>query len=269
VKKTDSFSQPIDDVGGKYPTQWAGYVHLQPRTPEGKSHLRHLGDDYNGAGGGNSDLGYDVKAIANGVVEKVIYWNGRYGFGNHVFVKHYLSDYLKEKCGNGIIYSHYAHLDAFRCHEGQEVTKGQVIAKLGNSGTRWAHLHLSIRKPTGRGYEDYPSHKSLSWINERYFRPYTFIQENLEPKTPELDRETRQPVCEDDGSIHPVSSPSDVPELPQQPRSDRDVSSNNDTPNIVVPSKETSPENTEKDKYSGLIGLIRIIIGEVTKLWKL
>ena len=163
--------------GGQYPSNWAGYTFLQPRTPEGKPNLRHIGVDYNGTGPGNSDLGLDVLCIAHGFVEKVIKWNGKGGYGNHVFVKHELSQKLKDKYGE-VIYSHYAHLNDIVCTQGQDIDQGMLIGHVGKSGTQYAHLHLEIKKPTGLGYESYPSDKPETWLKQYYFDPYYFIEEN-------------------------------------------------------------------------------------------
>lgn len=61
---------------------------------------------------------------------------------------------VKNGYGNCIIIVHkfgfetlYAHLTAFYCKVGQEVSKGQIIAFLGNTGrTTGAHLHYEIHK---------------------------------------------------------------------------------------------------------------------------
>jgi murein DD-endopeptidase MepM/ murein hydrolase activator NlpD len=178
MKKTDSFCQPLPGYGGTYPNNWAGYIHLQKRTPEGLPNLRHLGDDYNGPGGGDTDEGLRVEAIADGVVEKVIAWNGAAGFGNHIFIRHELSPELREaikrdyKIDTDILYSHYAHLKQNLAWDGMEVLKGQLIAYCGKTGTKWAHLHCELRKGTGLGYESYPSGNSVEWINQYYLSPF-------------------------------------------------------------------------------------------------
>lgn len=178
--KTDSFIHPLPGYGGQYPNNWAGYIAFQPRTPEGYPNRRHLGVDYNGSGGGDSDLGMDVVCMGHGIVEACIYWDGKsYGFGNHVFVRHELSDRLYEAfkqppwgIDSRIVYSHYAHLDKIAVRVGQEISKGELIGKCGKSGTSWAHLHSELRKPTGMGYESYPSSEPLEWQRSYYFDNY-------------------------------------------------------------------------------------------------
>lgn len=188
--QADSFVQPLPKFAGTYPRDWAGYIHLQPRTPEGRSDLLHIGDDYNGAGGGDADLGLDVVGIGAGICETVIPWNGNYGFGNHVFIRHELTNALREKVkrdfgiDSQIFYSHYAHLKDYIIKPGQEIAKGQVIAHVGKTGTKQAHLHFDVRKPTGAGYESYPSAVTQkSWVEQYYPRPFTFVEKYKEVTT--------------------------------------------------------------------------------------
>jgi len=191
MRKADSFAHPLPGYGGQYPNNWAGYIAFQPRTPEGYPNRRHLGVDYNGPGGGDTDLGMDVVSMGHGIVEACIYWDGKsYGFGNHVFVRHELSDRLYEAfklppwgIDSRIVYSHYAHLDKIAVSPGQEVSKGDLIGKNGKSGTSWAHLHCELRKPTGKGYESYPSSEPLEWQRSYYFDTFV-VAENYSEDAP-------------------------------------------------------------------------------------
>lgn len=189
--QADSFVHPIK-YAGNYDSFWPGYKHLQSRAGEGLPNNVHLGDDYNGAGAGNADLGMDVVAVANGIVEAVIQAYG-YGFGKHIFIRHELTWGVRAKLlqlwgvnvPTPFIYSHYAHLNDFKISTGAEVKKGQLIAHLGNSGTQYAHTHLELRRPTGLGYESYPGKLTspvtaftapLSWINQYYIPPFKTIE---------------------------------------------------------------------------------------------
>jgi len=75
--------------------------------------------------------GTPVQSPADGIVTKA----SRSGsYGNVVFIAH----------GNGVT-TRFAHLDGFAVKTGQEVTRGDVIGYLGNTGrSLGAHLHYEI-----------------------------------------------------------------------------------------------------------------------------
>jgi lipoprotein NlpD len=77
--------------------------------------------------------GTPVQAIERG---EVIYSDQLRGYGNIVIVRH-----------QGGIVSVYAHNQINLVREGQQVSKGEVIAKVGSTGrVTGPHLHLEIRK---------------------------------------------------------------------------------------------------------------------------
>ena len=107
----------------------------------------HLGDDWNGVGGGNSDLGDPIYAIGNGYISEVKDYEG--GWGNVVRIVHLHNDKLYE--------SLYAHCDSILVSSSRFIKKGEQIATIGNcNGTYYAHLHLEIRNEVdldiGGGY---------------------------------------------------------------------------------------------------------------------
>ena len=74
-----------------------------------------------------------VKAAADG---RVVYaGNALRGYGNLVIIKH-SDDYL----------SAYAHADKILVKEKQNVTAGQLVAKMGSTGTDKVMLHFEIRR---------------------------------------------------------------------------------------------------------------------------
>lgn len=102
----------------------------------------HEGVDVNDNGGGNSDLGKPIVAIADGVVTSVHDHTGVPTFGKHI---HYQIDGPW-----GTRYVHHAHCQAILVQVGDKIQEGQVIARVGNSGTVFAHDHWAIKKrPTG------------------------------------------------------------------------------------------------------------------------
>jgi murein DD-endopeptidase MepM/ murein hydrolase activator NlpD len=112
---------------------------------------RHLGDDLNGIGGQDSDLGDAVYAVAEGQVGYAG-WAGD-GWGNVIAVTHRLPD------SGRVIQSFYAHLDSMRVPVGELVRRGQVIGTVGKADGRYlAHLHFELRDfcslSAGAGYAD-------------------------------------------------------------------------------------------------------------------
>lgn len=77
-------------------------------------------------------IGTDVYATGNGVVEDVI--QSKRGYGNHIIINH------------GFGYKTiYAHLDRANVRRGQKVSRGDIIAYVGNSGLSLApHLHYEV-----------------------------------------------------------------------------------------------------------------------------
>lgn len=127
------------------PPDASGYYDAQPFGAND-----HLGNDWNGDGGGNTDLGDPVHSIAAGVVRIASDLGG--GWGNVVRVVH--------ACGEvpgGEVESLYAHLDAIDVREGQRVARGERLGTIGTAGGQYrAHLHLELRArpglPLGGGY---------------------------------------------------------------------------------------------------------------------
>jgi murein DD-endopeptidase MepM/ murein hydrolase activator NlpD len=112
----------------------------------------HLGDDWNGLGGGDTDLGDPVVAIADGIVAEATDHGG--GWGNVVRVVHACGD-----ADGAEVESLYAHLAtiASAAEPGARIRRGEPIGTIGTAGGRYlAHLHLELRAepglPLGGGY---------------------------------------------------------------------------------------------------------------------
>lgn len=136
-----------------------GYYNAQKFTVN-----NHLGDDWNGKGGGNTDLGDPMYAIGNGYVNFAAAIGG--GWGNVIRIIHKYKDTYYE--------SLYAHCDKISVKKGSFVTKGTQIGTIGNAdGAYYAHLHLEIRDSIlmeiGGGYSE---------DTTGYLNPTTFIITN-------------------------------------------------------------------------------------------
>ncbi|KAA1247049.1 murein hydrolase activator EnvC [Aquimarina sp. RZ0] len=136
-----------------------GYYNAQKFTEN-----NHLGDDWNGIGGGNSDLGDAVYSIANGYVSFAQHIKG--GWGNVIRIVHrYEGNYYE---------SVYAHCQTIKVKEGDLIKKGTLIGTIGTAnGIYLAHLHLEIRDnifmDIGGGYAE---------DTKGYIDPTKFIQRN-------------------------------------------------------------------------------------------
>jgi len=133
----DGFDYPVGKPEG------TGYYKARGFWPNG-----HLGEDWNGRKGGNSDLGDPVYTIGHGVV--VYSDDYRSGWGNVIIIRHA----YREK--NGRIYfidSQYGHLQKRMVGTGQKVKRGEQIGTIGRGPRNmyYAHLHFEIRKNLGIG----------------------------------------------------------------------------------------------------------------------
>ncbi|MEL7531455.1 MAG: M23 family metallopeptidase [Bacteroidota bacterium] len=126
----------------------------------------HLGDDWNGRGGGNSDLGDPVYSVARGLVVEANDFGG--GWGNVLRIVHQLDSAGRQ------VESLYAHLDTILLEEGDFVERGDQIATIGNAnGAYWAHLHLEIRAKVGLALGG-----GYSQNTDGYLDPTLFIREH-------------------------------------------------------------------------------------------
>ena len=117
---------------------------------------RHLGDDLNGIGGGNSDLGASVYAAGSG---RVVYAGiPGPGWGKLILIAHRLPD--GDALGS-VVQTQYAHLQSIQVQVGQKVQRGHAIGTVGTAeGAYLAHLHFEVRLGPyinpGQGYADTP-----------------------------------------------------------------------------------------------------------------
>lgn len=133
VNFADGFDFPVGkpNADGYYKSRG-----LRLRSPH------HFGEDWNGRGGGNSDIGDPVYAIAEGIV--TFAHNVRGGWGNVVLTRHAYRDPATGQVK--FIDTLNGHLDRMLVRTGQTIKRGQQIGTIGtNSGMYPAHLHFEIR----------------------------------------------------------------------------------------------------------------------------
>lgn len=133
----------------------------------------HMGEDWNGEGGGNSDLGDPVYTIGHGIV--VMARDVRMGWGNLVIVRHLYREGGQLKTVDSV----YAHLDRITVKEGQQIKRGQQVGTIGtNRGMYTAHLHFEIRKNLHIGFNQRGFRGDL----RNYYVPTAFIHPRRELK---------------------------------------------------------------------------------------
>jgi len=125
---------------------------------------KHLGDDLNGIGGENSDLGDPIYAIADGRV--LLTRDGSAGWGNIVILLHAYLENGQRK----YVQSYYGHVQDMLVRPGEMVKRGQQIATVGTANGRYfAHLHFEMREFLtpfiGAGYRE----DTRGWINPTKF----------------------------------------------------------------------------------------------------
>jgi murein DD-endopeptidase MepM/ murein hydrolase activator NlpD len=152
--RSDGFDFPVGKPNAK------GYYNARKFTE-----VNHLGEDWNGKGGGDTDLGDPIYAIANGYVVSCV--EETLGWGKIIRIVHQLND-------STFVESFYAHCQDFVAQPKTFVKRGDKIATIGNAnGIYLAHLHFELRdeidKPVGGGY----SKNTTGYLN-----PTEFINAN-------------------------------------------------------------------------------------------
>lgn len=154
LKYTNGFDFPVGKPNAK------GYYNAQKFTKN-----NHLGEDWNGKGGGNTDFDAPIYSVANGYV--TFAKNIKGDWGKVIRITHYLSE-------NKQVESLYAHCNTFNIKKGDYVSKGNRIGTIGNNeGQYWAHLHFELRDsigmPIGYGYSE---------NTKGYLNPTAFINKH-------------------------------------------------------------------------------------------
>lgn len=176
----DGFDYPVGNADGKgtYTSKQNGKRYsgwyIAAETAEAYSLGIHTGEDWNGIGGGDTDLGQPVNAIGAGKVIAAADYGSPWG--NIIMIEHH---YLQNNQVD-TIFSLYAHLDSLGAEIGQTVQRRELIGTIGTGGGAYpAHLHLEIRKSTLRDkpVDFWPS--SNGWdsatVASHYLDPTAFI----------------------------------------------------------------------------------------------
>ncbi len=156
VRLADGFDFPVGKPDA------AGYYKFRGYWPNG-----HLGEDWNGNGGGDSDLGAPIYAMGRGVV--IFSQNIGVGWGNCILVRHV----FREQDGRiAMVDSLYAHLHERKVRLHELVEKGQLVGTMGgNNGMYAVHLHFEVRKNLHIGM----NRSSFARDSSNYYSPTAFI----------------------------------------------------------------------------------------------
>lgn len=132
----------------------------------------HLGEDWNGEGGGDTDCGEPVYAVSKGSI--VYAADAGSGWGNVIIVRHELLDGTQ-------VESLYAHLQSISKTRGT-VERREQIGTIGKDGWPYCHLHFELRfsncHPWGSPGPGY-STDATGWID-----PSDFIDLHRPPDFP-------------------------------------------------------------------------------------
>lgn len=151
--------------------EWGNPNHDKIRSTKIAYPVVYMGNyEYDHAENVGSHLAVDIKmpvgtpvhSIANGKVVKRAIQNT--GFGNHVVIKH-LNVPDPENPGKlTTLYSAFNHMSDIDVVEGQNVLKGEIIGRSGNSGTSTTpHLHFQIDRETAPWHPYWP----FSWAESQ------------------------------------------------------------------------------------------------------
>lgn len=156
VRLADGFDFPV----GK--PEAAGYHKARGYWPNG-----HLGEDWNGNSGGDTDLGAPIYSMGRGVV--IFSQNIGVGWGNCVLVRHV---YREHDGRIAMVDSLYAHLHERKVKLHQLVEKGELVGTMGgNNGMYLVHLHFEVRKNLHIGM----NRSQFAKDNSNYHSPTAFI----------------------------------------------------------------------------------------------
>lgn len=127
----------------------------------------HFGEDWNGKGGGDSDLHDPIYACGDGVVTFAA--DVKVGWGRVILIRH---AYREPKTGQvKFVDSQYGHLRTLLVKKGDMVKRGQKIGTMGNNrGMYAAHLHFEIRHNINIGmFRESVARTTANWADPTAF----------------------------------------------------------------------------------------------------
>jgi murein DD-endopeptidase MepM/ murein hydrolase activator NlpD len=158
--------------GFDFPVGWPdakGYYDARSFGKKG-----HMGSDWNGVGGGNTDLGDPVHAVSHGVV--IFSGFAGPGWGECILVAHRLPGEFRDRQ----IDSFYGHLKDRLVEAGDVVNRGQKVGTIGTASGRYlAHLHFEIRRRPWLGVRSGYREDMRWWHDPTAFIRQTRKQERL------------------------------------------------------------------------------------------
>lgn len=192
VPASDGFDFPLGnpDARGNYKDAKTGKLHhgwYVSMAFGRKFHLGvHPGEDWNGKGGGDTDAGQPVHAVAAGRVifaEQADALWGRVVMIQHVFYENQLKKRIR---------SLYVHMGQVKVKVGEIVKRRQIIGTIGRNPRKLfkAHLHLELRWNEEIPAIYWPSaqNKTKKWILDNYASPTRFIKSHRNLFIPQKER---------------------------------------------------------------------------------
>lgn len=134
--EAEGFDYPVGPPSAKNYYKFRGFI---------PKNIEHLGEDWNGTGGGNTDFGDYVYAAGDGVVFAAENHHG--GWGNVIRMVHNIG--TKEK--PIYVETLYAHVASMWGRPGNKLKRGDILGTIGTAAGKYhAHLHFELHLIPGK-----------------------------------------------------------------------------------------------------------------------
>lgn len=168
----------------------------------------HPGIDYNWGPTPQADYGQDVVSPTWGIVEFTAPVGTNGGLGNYLVIRH----------PHHGVWTRYMHLETILATVGSTVAPGQVVGKLGDSGTTSAHLHFEVLNQAGydyiknwwRPYGRYPSGLSKQAVAAMFLDPAMWLKNSEQPAPPQASPDLHQKLTDAQQQIISSQTPSEA-----------------------------------------------------------